>query len=178
VSTQYSNPIYSGVHITLGDISAPRGGCLSNPSGKRRHASHTTGQDADVGFLTVKPSQESPTHFHTQFDPKTNWWFLKKIFQNPFACIKVVFLDKRHIRTLAKYAKAEKEWQLFHRFIRHMPGHKNHLHVRVGIGPGQAGCTPNARPELELEEDVEASEATEMSILDELKSRQSPSVEE
>jgi murein endopeptidase len=178
ISSKYSAAHHSGVHLILGDISAPRGGCLSNPSGKRRHASHTAGQDADVGFLTIKSGKPSPTKFHRDFDASTNWWFIKKIFRNPFACVKVIFLDQRHIRTLSKYAHADSEWRSYHRFIRHMPGHKNHLHIRVGNGPGPAGCTPTARPELESEEDSDTIEANELSILDELKTRQSSSVQE
>jgi murein endopeptidase len=181
ISERYSSSNDSGVHLILGDISAPRGGCVSNPSGKRRHASHTAGQDADVGFLTVHPGQVSPTRFHNRFDIKTNWWFLKKVFQNPFACIKVIFLDQRHIRALARAVRGEREWTTYHRFIRHMPGHKNHFHIRVGNGPGLPGCTPNARPELEFEEDsdpADSAEAAELTILDELKTRQSSSIEE
>jgi murein endopeptidase len=176
VSTTYSSPNHSEVRLILGDISAPRGGCLANPSGRRRHASHTTGQDADVGFLTVHSNRPSPIRFHRNFDLKTNWWFLKKIFKNPFACIKVVFLDRKHISMLSKFAHSDADWKLYSRFIRHMPGHKNHLHIRIGNGPGQAGCSPDARPELEFEDDD--MEANELFILDELKTRQSSTIEE
>lgn len=168
VNQKFSEEKYSGVHLLLGDVSGPRGGCLFGRTGARRHASHTNGQDADLGFLTVRAGQPSPTLFHTRFDLETNWWFLKKVFQNPFACIKVVFLDRRHIHKLATFAHRDPDWKLYQRFIRHMPGHGNHFHFRVGHGPGPVGCVPNAQPELEFEDDAEGNEASELTILDEL----------
>ena len=168
VGKRFSDEKYSGVHILLGDVSGPRGGCLFGRTGARRHASHTNGQDADVGFLSAQAGQVSPRLFHTRFDLEKNWWFLKRVFQNPFACIKVVFLDRRHIHKLAQFAKNDPDWKLYQRFIRHMPGHSNHFHFRVGHGPGPVGCVPNAHPELEFEDDSEGNEASELTILDEL----------
>lgn len=156
VAHEYSDPRYSGTHLVVGDVSAPRGGCLAGPSGKRGHKSHTNGQDVDLGFLVASAGRESPLNFHQQFDPKTNWWLAKQILKNPYACVKVVFLDKRLIPKLGKgaYASGDGElWEKYRRFFRHMPGHKNHFHVRVGDWPGDPGCVPDATPELETEED-------------------------
>ncbi len=163
----------SKARVLLGDVSGPRGGCLFGRSGRRGHASHTTGQDADIGFIySNMDTADSGSKFIHHFDPTVNWWFLKKIFKNPMACIKVIFLDRKHIRSLAKYAKNDEEWGQFHRFIRHMPGHKNHFHVRVGSGPGQAGCGPDAKPELETEEDFDLEgDIFESEVIDVLKSR-------
>lgn len=154
IAKEYSSPEHQGVHLIVGDVAAPRGGCLSGRGGRRGHASHTNGKDADIGFLTVRSGRSSPVDFHRDFDAKTNWWLLKQIFKNPYACVKVVFLDKKHIRKLEKAARGDEEWKTLWRFIRHMPAHKNHLHVRVGDFPGQPGCTPNARPELEEGDEV------------------------
>ena len=171
IGKTYSSKVHKNVRLTVGDISAPRGGCMFGRTG-RAHASHTSGQDADVGFLSVKANEASPIFFHQQFDPKANWWLLKKFFRNPYACIKVIFLDRRHIRALTQFAKRDPDWNLYQRFIRHMPSHKNHFHIRVGDGPGLPGCVPGARPELEVEEEDDSLDATEeSSILDELKSR-------
>ncbi len=172
ISKNYSGPSLSGVNLVIGNISAPRGGC------KKGHASHTSGQDADIGFLTVNKNSTSPIKFHRQFDSVTNWWLLKKIFKNPFACIKAVFLDRRHIRALSKFAMKDPEWKVYQRFIRHMPGHGNHLHIRIGNGPGQPGCSSDAKPELEFEEDGDSMDDVEISVHDELKSRQSTDVQE
>lgn len=150
VKQEFPAPAFSGTKLVVGDISAPRGGCLSGRGGRRGHLSHTTGQDVDIAFLVAKAGVESPFYFHRQFDIQPNWWFIKKLFRNPYACVKVVFLDKRLIRKLAKAVGKDPEWLALSRFIRHMPGHKHHYHVRVGQGPGEPGCAEN--PELELED--------------------------
>ena len=182
VSKTYSGEEYSKSYIVLGDIAGPRGGCLFGRTGSRRHASHTTGQDADIGFLSFHSGQSSPLVFHRHFDVEKNWWFLKKILKNPMACVKVVFLGKEHIAKIKRHFEhSDPEWSSLHRFVRHMPGHSNHFHVRIGAGPGPLGCQPEAQPELEYEEDVDSFEAHEQTILgeiDRLKTRQSASVEQ
>ena len=152
VSKQYSASEYSGVHLVVGDISTPKGGCLPGRVSSG-HASHTNGQDVDVSFLSVHPGRNSPVDFHKDFDAKANWWLVKQIFKNPFACVRVIFLDKTLIRKLAKAARTDPEWMEYGRFIRHIRGHKNHLHIRVGNAPGGPGCNADAHPELELDED-------------------------
>ena len=158
VKQKYSDPEYSQVRLVVGDISAPRGGCLSGPSGRKGHASHTSGQDADVSFLSAKPGRASPVTFHRDFDPRVNWWLLKNIFKNPYACVKVVFLDRHHIGKLAKVARGDEDWEKYRRFVRHIRGHRNHFHVRVGDFPGLPGCAPDAHPELEDEDTGDDSE--------------------
>lgn len=160
IAQEYKDPEFAGVHLLVGDIAAPRGGCLWGRGGRRGHASHTTGLDADLGFLTVGAKKESPRSFHRQFDAKANWWMLKKFFSNPFACVKVVFLDRRHIQKLERVARGEPEWDAYRRFIRHVPAHRNHFHIRIGDWPGPAGCVPDAQPELE-DEAVSDSETAE-----------------
>lgn len=159
VSKEYSAPEYSGVKLVVGDASAPRGGCLSGRGGRRGHLSHTNGLDVDLAFLVAKAGREAPVHFHREFDVKHNWWLLKQIFKNPYACVKVIFLDKRLIRKLRKTVKSDPEWPLYERFIRHMPSHANHYHVRIGNYPGQPGCTANAHPELEVEESMDDTDS-------------------
>jgi murein endopeptidase len=140
VRAQYSSEEYRGVHLVLGDIAAPRGGCLPGRYGRRGHASHTSGQDADIGFLHAQPHRRSPASFDRHFDAKTNWWMIKKIFSNPFACVKVIFLDRRLINRLARVAASDPEWKLLRGHIHHVPGHRNHMHVRIGSAPGEPGC--------------------------------------
>lgn len=151
VSQKYSSPVYSKTHVLIGDISAPRGGCLCGSGGRKGHSSHTTGQDADIGFLTPFSGKESPSAFHTHFDGSTNWWFIKKIFKNPFVCIRIIFLDRRHIRTLSKVARRDPEWVIYRKYLKHMPGHKNHMHIRIGKASGNPGC--NFDPQIDEVED-------------------------
>jgi murein endopeptidase len=156
IRQRYADPPYQGVKLVLGDISAPRGGCLAGPGGRKGHASHTSGQDADVSFLYVRPDHESLIQFHKDFNPEISWWMVKQIFKNPYACVRVVFLDRRLIAKLRKSARDDEDWGKYGRFLRHVRGHKNHFHVRVGDHPGAPGCGPDAHPELEEEEDSDA----------------------
>lgn len=142
-----------GIHILIGDVAAPRGGCLAAMGGRRGHKSHTVGEDADVGLLTPRGKQKSPDYFHRDLQPKPNWWFLKQIFNNPFVCIKVIFLDRRQINKLARVAYADPEWERLRRFIRHIPGHRDHFHIRIGDGPGQPGCATNPEEAVKEEGD-------------------------
>ncbi|MGK5083948.1 penicillin-insensitive murein endopeptidase [Bdellovibrionota bacterium FG-1] len=160
VAKQYADDHHDGVRLVVGDISAPRGGCLAGRSGPKGHASHTTGQDADIGFLTVHPGRLSPQAFHNDFDGKINWWLVKQLFKNPYACVKVVFLDKKLIRKLAKTARGDADWGRFGRFIRHMPAHKNHFHIRIGDVSGLPGCSVGATPEDETGEGGEGSDGS------------------
>ena len=141
----------SRIHLIIGDISAPRGGCLSGHSGRRGHSSHTTGQDVDVGYLTIPSSGDSPERFHKKFDAKTNAWLIQRFFKNPFVCVKTIFLDRHNIWKLARLARRgdgpdggpkgwAEEWETYRHLIHHVPGHRNHFHVRIGEGPGPAGC--------------------------------------
>jgi len=156
VGKRFSGEEYKGVKLVVGDIAAPRGGCLG-------HASHTTGQDADIGFLWAKPGRDSPIELHRDFDVKTEWWLIKQFFSNPYACIKVMFLDRRLINKLAKSVSQDEDWQKYRRFIRHMPGHRNHVHVRIGDYPGPPGCVADAKPELEELEDASDTDYPDLS---------------
>lgn len=142
----------AGTKLIVGQLSSPRGGCLTGLSGRRGHLSHTSGLDVDFAFLQSTPNRESPIGFTRTLDAAPNWWLLKKIFQNPFACVRIVFVDRRHIARMAKVARDDPEWETYRRFIRHERGHRDHFHVRVGMGPGQPGCVPGAKPELEPED--------------------------
>ncbi len=151
VDTQYQAPEFSRVSVLVGDIAAPRGGCLAGRFGRRGHLSHTSGQDVDLGFLHAKAKQASPAAFTKSFDGDENWWFIKKIFQNPFACVKMMLLDHRHIRRLAKAAGNDPLWPMLRPYIKHARHHRNHVHVRLGEFPGAPGC--DAGPETILEEE-------------------------
>jgi murein endopeptidase len=167
-------PENPGIHILLGDVAAPRGGCLAAMGGRRGHKSHMVGQDADIGLLTPRGKKPSPDYFHRDLQAKPNWWFVKQIFQNPYACIKMIFLDRRQISKLARAAAGDPEWAHVRRFIRHFPGHRDHFHVRIGDGPGEPGCSPNANPDDELDEDEsEAEEAINLDTFDRVKSTSS-----
>lgn len=154
VKERYSDSEHSGVRLVLGDISAPRGGCLKGRAGRRGHSSHMSGQDVDVGFINVHERQPSSPVFNKQFDPEANWWLVKQIFKNPYACVKVIFLDRAHIRKLIKVAAGDPDWAQIGTRIHHVRNHKNHMHIRIGDIPGAPGCVyPNGAGEQEEEEE-------------------------
>ena len=140
VGRRYPQPEFQQVRLLVGDMSAPRGGCLAGHSGRRGHASHMNGKDVDLGFLWVKTNQPSPKFFTRQFSAKENWWLMKRLFSNPYVCVSKVLLDWRHIRKLKKEARGDPMWSRLRPFIRHVRRHRNHYHIRIGDGPGAPGC--------------------------------------
>ncbi len=160
VADQYQGDEYAGVRLVVGNLSAPRGGCLSGMSGRRGHSSHTSGRDADLALFSAKPGRTSPEIFQTALDPESNFWLLREVFTNPVACVKVVFLDRRHIRSLAKWAVKHghvSEWERISLYIKHVRGHRNHIHVRVGDVPGAPGCLASD-PSWDSDEEEEGIE--------------------
>ncbi len=157
VAKGYHEEKYSKARLLIGDVSAPRGGCLSGRGGRRGHRSHTTGQDVDIGYLTVKDGQESPHAFHQKFDATVNAWVLKKLFKNPFACVQVIFLDRMWIKKLSKNLWNDPDWKIYRKYIKHVRGHRNHFHVRIGGHPGEPGCLQE--PEVNDLEEEEENEA-------------------
>lgn len=148
IAKEYPAPTYTDTKLVVGDISAPRGGCISGRGGRRGHSSHTSGLDADIGFLT--PTQlRGPAHFHRGFDATSNLWMLKQMFRNPYACVKVVFLDKKLIRKLEKAGRNDSEWAQIRAHLKHVKGHRDHFHVRVGEAPTSKGCSSTIDDEEE-----------------------------
>jgi len=172
VAEQYADPDYSGVRLVVGHLSAPRGGCITRPGGKRSHASHTSGRDIDLAFFNPRAKSASGTLFTRDFIPGTNWWLVREAFTNPFVCVKELFLDRKLIRKLGAYAaKQDPEgWKRLSPFIKHVKGHRDHHHFRVGDGSGEPGCLNETQePDSESEwnelfdewEDVKKSDPVE-----------------
>ena len=151
IGEEFSAQEHSGVRLLVGDVSAPRGGCLKGSGGRRGHSSHMTGQDVDIGFISSKPGLRTSLVFQRQFDPKPKWWMLKQLFHNPFACVKVVFVDRSLISKLRKVAQDDPDWAELSSRIRHVRNHRNHFHVRIGDRPGAPGCVGDT--ELDEEEE-------------------------
>lgn len=151
IKREYHEPEFQAARLIIGDIAAPRGGCIAGRGGRRAHKSHTSGVDIDLAFFNPRAGHPPEERFTRNFYVASNWWFIKKLFKNPFACVKIVFLDRGHIRALDRYAKDDPEWTKLKRFIRHVRGHRDHFHVRLGSGPGVAGCASD--PDLEEDED-------------------------
>ncbi len=158
VKREYHEPEFKEARLIIGDIAAPRGGCISGRGGRRAHKSHTSGVDIDLAYFNPRASHQPEERFTRTFYVASNWWFLKKLFKNPVSCVKIIFVDRGHIRELERYAKDDPEWPKLKRFVRHVRGHRDHFHIRFGSGPGAPGCSGN--PDLEEDED-QSDEAAE-----------------
>ncbi len=162
VKREYFEKEFSDIRLVIGDLSAPRGGCMAGRRGRRAHKSHTGGQDIDLAFFNPRLGHHPEERFTRTFYVASNWWFLKKIFSNPYACVKAVFVDKKHLAKLGRYAKEDPEWEKLKPFIRHVKGHRDHFHIRVGDGPGVPGC----KMDPNLEEDEDFADFSENPTLD------------
>lgn len=151
IKREFHEPEFDDARLIVGDISAPRGGCIAGRGGRRAHKSHTGGIDVDFAFFNPRAGHNPEERFTRTFYVASNWWMLKKLFKNPFGCVKIVFVDQGHIRSLERYAQTDPEWPKFRKFIRHVRGHRDHFHLRVGSGPGAPGCASD--PSLEEDED-------------------------
>ena len=152
IKREYHEPEFDSARLIVGDISAPRGGCIAGRAGRRAHKSHTGGVDVDFAFFNPRAGHNPEERFTRTFYVASNWWMLKKLFKNPFACVKIVFIDKGHIRALERYAQTDPEWSKLRKYVRHVRGHRDHFHLRVGSGPGVPGCASD--PSLEEDEDA------------------------
>jgi murein endopeptidase len=165
----YSDPKLTQVKLLVGDISAPRGGCLAGRNGRRGHASHMAGLDVDIAFFNPQYEKDSAKSFEKNFDVGTNWWLLKQIFNNPFACVQKIFLDRKLIAKLGRTISREPEWKGIIPYLRHVKGHNNHFHVLLGntLGkkPGQLGCADMGEDEEEMDNDEADSSLEQLSQL-------------
>ena len=135
--------------LAIGDISDPDGGRLSG------HRSHQSGRDVDIGlyFKRVPKSypqrfvgaDEAPLHIAATWTLVDAFYRQSKIKGGPIA----IFLDYDLQRRLADYGRKHGVDKRVLRamfqfpggrrsktgFVRHEPGHHDHLHVRYGCPP-------------------------------------------
>lgn len=131
--------------LTIGDISAERGGFLSG------HLSHRGGIDADVGIYEAGAYQ-NPRGFTdpgANFDVEANWALVSALLDS--GKVDFILLDQGHINRLRAYTlsrgllteeEAEDVFPSGGRLwektgiLRHAPNHRDHLHVRVLCSDG------------------------------------------
>jgi murein endopeptidase len=158
IRLEYSEEEFANARLVVGDIGAPRGGCLAVSRGRRGHASHTNGQDIDIAFFNPRamtdrqvnqvqrhrdekksldvPDEVLPSRrFTTDFYVASNLWLLKKIYSsaNQFSCVRMIILDQRHQNQLDRYARSvnDQDWPNIKKYLVHQRGHFNHFHMRV-----------------------------------------------
>lgn len=136
------------VPMVIGDLSDEDGGRL------RPHLSHQSGRDADIGYYFV--GNKKLGHFKTatreNLDVEKNWTLIELLIAT--GQVKYFFIDRRFHKILYKQA-LEMGWTetearaLFEApigkakksgVIRHIPGHKHHLHVRFRCPEDDERC--------------------------------------
>lgn len=134
-----ANLLGPGAALVVGDLSSPRGGCLTTRRGS--HSGHTNGLDADIAFISKpRPGAEAPSRiFNSHMDYELNWWFLKTFVAQSPVCIHRILIDRKHIRGLLKFAESidDPDRRAMATLLLHYPGHKNHYHIRVGLAPNR-----------------------------------------
>jgi hypothetical protein len=121
--------------IVVGDISDEDGGRL------KRHQSHQGGRDVDLGFFFKSGAVEQlVAGTAANLDLAKNWVLVRSLV----TCtdVETILLDTRIQRLLYKYALGigeDKAWldSVFYfargsksAILKHVPGHRNHYHVR------------------------------------------------
>ena len=150
---------HKGVHdVAIGDISRKQGGKL------RRHRSHQSGRDVDIGFWFTNQKKRGPKGFISAYrhplDMNANWTFILSLVGKKRAESKVdyIFLDYKLQKKFYQHAvkKGWKSRQLERIFqyrprgeegkrslrgiIRHEPGHGDHFHIRFKCARGDEDC--------------------------------------
>lgn len=146
---------HKGIHdIAVGDISAEHGGKL------RRHKSHQSGRDVDLGLYFTKQSRKGPKAFISglrhKMDMAANWTLLKALVSSDrgSTVVSYVFLDYRIQQKLYKWAKKRGvkqktlDWMFqyprgrraMRGIIRHEPGHADHYHIRFRCPRDDKDC--------------------------------------
>ena len=147
------NNMYPGSQaIPIGHISSKSGGYLPV------HKSHQAGRDVDVGYYFTTPKTQFVTGNASNLDLARNLAFIKSLLA--VASVEMILVDTSIQKLLVDYAAAHGEdaaWldrtfqvrqKVVGAAVRHVRGHRNHLHVRffspnaVALGQRVAGLVP------------------------------------
>lgn len=142
--------------LVIGDISTRRGGPLAG------HQSHQSGRDVDIGlWLRPQPESSGPSDFvegnSKNLDRRATYDLIEALAAsaNEPDGVELIVLDYNLQRVLRRYAeqtrgvpeaKLEALFQFphgpnsRHGLVRHMPAHRDHLHVRFRCPQGDAYC--------------------------------------
>ncbi len=140
--------------LAVGDISARKGGKIS------MHASHQSGRDIDLGFFYKKRPKGYPQSFvdatAKNLDFDATWALIEALArtQGKPAGVETIFIGYATQKLLYKQArkrgvrkaKLTPLLQYPHgrssrkAFVRHEPGHNEHMHVRFACPPRDERC--------------------------------------
>ncbi|MCL4235811.1 MAG: penicillin-insensitive murein endopeptidase, partial [Deltaproteobacteria bacterium] len=132
--------------LVLGDISHRDGGPIAP------HRSHQSGRDVDLGFyyLGKPPGRMFIPATPANFDVERTWYLIETMLLTER--VQYIFIDNAVQRMLYEHVrgiyppKRLEAWFQYPRgprakaIIRHVPGHRDHIHVRFKCSEGDAGC--------------------------------------
>jgi murein endopeptidase len=133
---------YPGTPVLhVGDLSRAEGGYL------RGHRSHQSGLDADIGYYYHGESAWYLTATEKNLDRERTWALVRALVTD--CSVEYLFVDMLVLVLIREYAEQVEEDQawvasLFARgpskpgIIRHVWGHRTHMHVRVHDGVAEA----------------------------------------
>lgn len=136
---------YKG-QVVIGGMSRPRGGRF------RPHKSHQSGRDIDIRLPLLASAQDKKHPTSADVDWKATWNLIRAFLDT--GEVEYIFLDYRlqkRIYKAAREAGADREqldlwlqWPAKPRtnkgIIRHVEGHRAHMHVRIRCGPQEKHC--------------------------------------
>lgn len=139
--------------LVIGDLSRERGGRF------RPHKSHQAGRDADIGYYIVgqKPGVFADATPDNLDVPRT-WTFIEALMEDDK--VEYLFIDRRLHRPLYDYARdvaqvdEDRLRDIFAMarartgIIRHVRGHRNHMHVRFRSPIAVAAARDPANQEM------------------------------
>ena len=140
--------------LAIGDISARSGGHIT------MHGSHQSGRDVDLGFYFRRPPRTYPVEFavarEDNLDFEPTFALLSALAETAGrpGGVERIFLSYDTQALFVRLAREAKvpaatldRWFQYphgpgseHGFIRHEPGHDEHMHVRFSCPPRDAGC--------------------------------------
>jgi len=137
--------------VVIADMSKRYGGKL------KRHKSHRSGRDADIGVFVTRGNSETdiPDHRACDLNVPLTWDLMKCFFDT--GKVLYIFLDYRMQGRIYKYLKAHpnkipkgytlkniieypKGKHSHSGVIRYEPGHRSHFHVRFVCPKGDGAC--------------------------------------
>jgi murein endopeptidase len=127
--------------LQVGDLSRPEGGFL------RGHKSHQSGLDADIGYYYHGESAWYLTATEKNLDRERTWALVRALVTD--CSVEYLFVDMLVLVLIREHAEQVEEDQawvasLFARgpskpgIIRHVWGHRTHMHVRIHDGVAEA----------------------------------------
>ncbi|MFT5433286.1 MAG: hypothetical protein ACI9OJ_003991 [Myxococcota bacterium] len=140
-----ANQFPGTVPVVVGDLSDSNGGHLSP------HKSHQSGRDADIGYFAEgnKPLRWFKT-LGDDLDVRKTWVFIEALVRTN--AIQYIFIDKSIQVVLYEEARrlgfSDGDLESVFQYpggnrgslIRHVRGHKNHLHVRFRCSREDVDC--------------------------------------